>query len=243
MRRICLLALVFMTPAAMAGSTWSIADHNNALVAAAPGSQGVFTVRTNGDVVHAQSGMICPGGYDNFELVDVRVIPSEPIGSNVVCDYGRHPGGAPEFVTRGAHVVPKGDVNKLDARLMIFLAKAGEGASLDSLFDDYKKDVVAANRDALEMSAELELKDPATRKLRTDYRATGWSILADQPSHTELIVGLFKGWVLVVRADYKNATIHADDNTSPEQLRIQLLDIENPYLAFVAARDGLLAQH
>lgn len=218
------LTVIASGGSALAQPSLSVAKHNSELMEQVSAANGVFAVGSDGAIRHIQSGMLCPADLQNVHFAAPLIYATSPVGLDVGCDYGRGSFG-------------RGFVSKLT----IFAVKAPEGMTLDSAFEKYEQEVASTYPGATKTPAALQIGDGAGNT-STNYRAIGYSItLNDKVAHSELIVGIFSGWILEVRATYPNSIIQADKNTTREQLRDQLFDIESPYIAFMSARDSLIA--
>jgi hypothetical protein len=200
-----------------------LSARNRSIVAANSKAGAAFTVERDGSIRHLPSGADCPADFPNVHLADVYNYSSAAIGNDVSCDYARGDG-------QGGAI----------SKLTIFLVKQAAGANLDSVFAEYEHEVRSAHPEAAEMPAALHITDQSTGKDNADYRATGYTVVLDQQKyHSELIVGLVKGWAVEVRATYPNAIIYVDKNTSRGEMANQLNDIKTPYLAFMRVHDSI----
>src|SRR5215831_17710884 len=133
------LLLIAITARALAESSSAVvATRNSEIVAQAPLAKDVFVVEVDGAIRHLQSGMSCAASFPNVSLADVQIFPSSAIGLDVGCDYAR--------VGVDGNAVSK---------LTVFAVKAPEGATLDSVFAGYRREVVSAHPEASEVRAAL----------------------------------------------------------------------------------------
>jgi len=198
-----------------------LVTHIRQVVAQTAGSSGIFVVQDDGSVRHQQSGLVCPVDFPNVHFAQIQIY--RPDGTDIGCDYAR-------VIADGSAV----------SKLTIFSAKAPDGATLDSVFVRYKDEIVRVHPDAVEENpSSLSITD-STGDKRTDYRSAGYSITIEgKHFHSELIVGLVKGWMIEVRATYPNSVVQVDKNTTKDEIRDQVTDIESPYMAFMSAQDSL----
>lgn len=216
-------ALLLFTTGGSATADGDLSARNRSIVAANPQAGAAFTVERDGSIRHLPSGADCPADFPNVHLADVQVFSSATIGTDVGCDYARVDGQG-----------------RVVSKLTIFLVKQVAGANLDSVFAGYEQEVRRAHPEATEVPAALHITDQSTGKDNADYRAAGYTVVQDQKMyHSELIVSLFEGWVVEVRATYPNAIIYVDKNTSRDEIANQLNDIKTPYLAFMEVHDSI----
>ena len=216
-----LLLATACVPAFADAPSADLVAHSKLIVAQTAGSSGIFVVQDDGSVRHRQSGLVCPADFQNVHFVQILIFV--PDGTDIGCDYAR-------VIADGSAV----------SKLTIFSTKAPDGATLDSVFAHYKDEIVRAHPGVTEEKpTSLSITDSAGKQ-RTDYQTAGYSItLGGKHFHSELIIGLFKGWMLEVRATYPNSVVQVDTNTTKDEMRDQVMDIESPYLAFMSAQDSL----
>lgn len=208
----------------------SLKTQNEKIVAQTPDTGGVFVVQDDGSIRHVPSGTICPANFQNVHFAHADIFSSVAgAGTDVGCDYARNnPAGSAV------------------SKLTIFITKAPDGMTLDAAFARYNREIQAAYPGAVPMPQSLRIGDKKTGQYATDYRAAGYTVSIDgQNYHSELIVGLWNGWMLEVRATYAHSIIIVKDSseTSINDAKIQLFDIENPYVAFMSVRDSLQAHN
>jgi hypothetical protein len=221
MRRIVLAAILALATPAFADGIGVSADtkaNNAAVINAIPDAKDVFLVQGDGGILHLQSGFVCPADFPHVHFVHALIFSrSSSIGTDVGCDYARN----------------ANDGNAV-SKLTIFLVKADEGATLDAAFGRYKTEVLTAAPGATILPASLHMGDKQTGQDRTDYRAAGFAVPeGNSQVHSELIVGIFKGWIIEVRATYPSAVIKVEKGMTQEQIHDQLFDIEGAYIAFM----------
>ena len=209
--------------AAAATPLSTLAARNSEIVAHTPGAKDVFSVQEDGAIRHLQSGMVCPEDFPNVHFMDAQIYSAPSTGIDVGCDYARI-----------------GSEGNAVSKLTIFAVKATNTATLDDVFAGYRRDIESAYPTASATPAALQIQNNATGQTGTDYRAIGYAItVGGRATHSELIVGIFDGWVLEVRATYPNSVIKVEKDTTKADLQDQLYDIQSPYLAFMAASDSL----
>ena len=210
---------------AMAEAQVSLANRNSEIVARSSGATGVFSVQEDGSIRHLQSGLVCPEDFPNVRFTDVQIYPSSSIGEDVGCDYAR--------------IAPNGFAV---SKLTIFAVKAADPATPDDVFTRYRREIETAHPEATSTAPALQIKSDSTGQTATDYRSVGYAItVSGKVVHSELIVGVFNGWVIEVRATYPSTIIRVEKDTTKADMRDQLYDIQSPYLAFLAASDSLKA--
>jgi len=217
-------AVLLMTTAqgSMATTPSAAMARNKAIVTAGDPTESIFSVQADGSILHRLSGALCPSDFEYAHLLDIQIYPAAAPGEDVGCDYGR--------------VGPDG---YLASKLTIFIVRMPEGATLDAVYEKYRNEVLA-NPSAVEGPPSLHITDQRTGSDNANYRANGFSVtLEGRRFHSELLVSLYGHWAIEVRATYPNAEIVVDKNTTKEDLRKQLSDIKDPYLAFMAVSDSL----
>lgn len=214
------LALMAISVSAAAQPTApSPFERNSKIVAAVPGAKETFVVERDGKVRHLQSGGLCPARFENNALLAaVLLLPATKPGTDVACDYAR----------RDAQ-------GRTISKLTLSFIKAPEKVSLDTLFYRYRNEISSIYPGAKASPSALKFTDNATKQTRKDYRSITYTFsVDDKPVSSELIVGIFNGWVLKVRAT-------APKEGTKDDLRNALLDTQNPYIAFGSAQASLTA--
>lgn len=216
------LLLLCSTTVAAQSTAPSPSERNRQIVERSPGAKNAFTVEPDGKIRHLQSGALCPASFPNVSFAAAQVYPAAGIGLDVGCDYGR-----------------AGQDGFFISKLTIFFVKAPEGATLDSIFARYKNEIVTAHPDAKEAPSSLKITDNATKQTRTDYRSMGYVLsLGERPFQSELIVGIFNGWILKIRSTSPaNATVR--EGSTQDDIRNMLFDLQSPYQAFLSATASL----
>ncbi len=186
MRAAVLLACVALLtlPARAEDGPAALKAANAAIVAAAPGSAGIFTVQDDGAVRHAQSGLICPAKYPNSTLYDVQVY--KPDGTDIGCDYRR------ADLKGGAW-----------AKLTIFAVKATDGVTVDQAFAGYQKEIAQTYPEARPLGEALQRDPKDTSSPLSDIRSREYLITMNgQDYTTQLYVALSHGWIVEVRSTF-----------------------------------------
>lgn len=215
------LAFLAVSTAAMAQSTApALVEQNSQIVARSPSATEAFKVQPDGKIRHLQSGGLCPAAFQNVAFVHALIFPAPNIGSDVGCDYGR--------------ATPQG---QFEAKLTIFFVKAPENVTLDSIFAQYRQEIAMAYPHAKEAASGLKITDKSGQTM-TNYRSASFTLpLGGEPHNSELIVGIFNGWIVKVRATSPPRVIR--EGITQDEIRNIALDAQNPYLAFMSARDSL----
>jgi hypothetical protein len=162
--------------------------HNQDIVSRASGIDGVFVLQDDGTIKHLQSGMICPGYFQNVQLWHLEVFKSDAgAGADVGCDYGRN--------DAGGHWVSK---------LTIFATRAPDGTTLDQAFARYRAEILQAAPDAQSRGEALhDDTKPQDRGTLSDYRSEEFVTQRDGRTCTDdLYVVVHGGWMMEIRSTY-----------------------------------------
>jgi len=170
------------------------------LMRARPGSAGVFVPQPDETIRHVQSGFVCPDRLPNVNFWSLLITPS-PLGpgNDVGCDYGRMKDGK--------------TANGAETKFSIVIAKAQPGTTLDDAFKRYQADMHRA-------FPNWKLKGPvigpdSIRVRRSDgtpvalpeFQSEADDVMVDnRPFISELVVGVFGGWIVQLRTSYPQLT-------------------------------------
>lgn len=189
MRRpaIALLVLALLLPPALgADAPEALKAHNQQIVSAASGSDGVFAVQDDGRVRHVQSGLVCPASYPNVEFYAVLVYPSKGApGLDVGCDYRRADtqGGA-------------------DAKLTIFATQMPAGATVDQAFTGYRAELMQTWPAAVSQGEAFHIDSTQSRP-PFDIRSEEFVMPFNNRQYTtQLIVAVSHGWTIEIRSTF-----------------------------------------
>jgi hypothetical protein len=219
---VALMLLAGSTAAAAQSATPSLVDRNSQIVASSPAATDAFKVEPDGKIRHLQSGALCPAGFENVVFVHALIFPAPAAGLDVGCDYGR-----------------AGPEGRLVAKLTIFFVKVPQNATLDSIFAQYRQEIAMAHPGAKEAPSSIKITDKASNQPRTDYRSSSYKFsLGETPYNSELIVGIFNGWILKIRATSPANLVIRDDGDKND-LRTAVFDEQSPYMAFMSAQASL----
>jgi len=179
------LAILVALPAAAAEPTdpGTIA-WNNKVAMHTQGIDGVFVVQDDGTIRHIQSGMVCPAKFANVQLWHLESFPSHSgKGMDVSCDYGRN-----------------GPNNRFVSKLTLFATIAPDGWTLDTVFANYRSEVIRANPG---VKSEGPLPLPPNVTLPGEWKSESFIERRDDRAFTsELIVALRGKWMFEVRTTY-----------------------------------------
>src|SRR5687768_13583077 len=94
--RLYCIGLVILTMGATSGAVGfdpvdqATIDRNREIVARTDGAEGIFTVQPNGNILHIQSGLLCPAQFPHVTFWHAQIYASsQGQGTDVGCDYGR----------------------------------------------------------------------------------------------------------------------------------------------------------
>jgi len=211
------LAAVLHAVAAAGTGEDALRARNADIVARTPNTAGIFEVAANGDILHLQSGLRCPGAFPAVAFWHAEVFGPPNDGSDVGCDYGRN--------DAAGHPVSK---------LTIFATRMTH-ATLDDAFETYRGEV-ARSYPAARYTGPAIVVGPAGGA-KPDARPFGAfrSAEYDVPVGgvhycSDLVVAVRAGWVLEVRATYRT-----DAPADAHEAVAAVSDAAGPALALLAA--------
>lgn len=158
---------------------------NNKIAMRTPGIDGVFVVQDDGTIRHVQSGMVCPARFSNVQLWHLETFPSKAgKGMDVSCDYGRN-----------------GPDNRFVSKLTLFATIAPDGWTLDTVFANYRAEVLRANPGIRSLGALTGR--PGMAVLPPGAMSEAFLEHRDGRDFTsELVVALRGKWMFEVRSTY-----------------------------------------
>jgi hypothetical protein len=165
-----------------AGGAVSLETRNQLIVAQVPGSEGVFSVQSDGSIRHAQSGLVCPAEYPNVQFYHVFVYARD--GSDVGCDYRR-----------------ADDKGGAWSKLTIFATKAAPGTNLDQAFARYHNEVLQSSPGAKSQGPAIRDQSSAP-SLLPEIRSEEFEPLNGATYTSQLFVAIVSGWIVEVRATF-----------------------------------------
>jgi len=163
--------------------------HVQEIVNGTAGSDGVFTVRDNGEIAHVQSGLVCPPKFPNVDFWHAEIFDS-PLGKgmDVGCDYGRNgPDGHPV------------------SKLTIFATKAPAPITLGQAFSQYRSAVMQVSPNAVSQGEALNIEEKSggSKHLLPEVRSEEFCETRDGKVYTsDLVVAVSGGWMLEIRATF-----------------------------------------
>lgn len=206
----------------------TLESRNAAILANTPDVEGVFEVQANGDILHLQSDMRCPGSFKNVSFWQGLIFSSVQKGDDVGCDYGR-----------------VGIQGYAESKLTIFATRTTD--TLADAFARTRREIEAAYPEARYIGPALEIKSETNgsencEATADDFRSAEYEYYSGGERYlSQVILAVRSGWIIKVRATFRTVVYVGESVDSTQQAINVGGDYVSPITGFLMALDSVKA--